>query len=1236
MELEEDPQFWLKKRVNTLTGVIYQIFEEEIKHKRYKGYRYIDDALRSLLVKKVLEERVIQSDDLIYFKRLLADNNQKVDFPGIYGAVAGFFSQLMRNNYQDIFVHDLAGRMAILEEKSPGAMEERYALESDLVWLFGDYEEIKREIRGYDGDDILSSVKDFLEDGGNPSSMAGTDVIVFDGFIHTSKVEEDIIFNLFRLTDEVWWLIDYDIRAHDPIGEFKESSGREKAGSWKSKKNGRVTGTGSKEACRIFAPLVSLMDRLEDAGIEYRVEKAEERAFLNPVAGGLYWNGEIEETGSNSLKIKSFYGMVDEVRAIAGEIKRIIHEDNLDVSSDLGKIRVIFPDLNDYSSLIFEIFSEYGLPFSLTKGLPLSLHPISNIFINIFKISINHFNREDIFNLLSSDMIQGSLNQALTVHVESLQEFAEYLLPGDGISEVEKLFRKGYGESSPKGFDIFLFDRVAQRCGLNDMGDDLSGLRKISLLFVRDFFYDGLRSLKDPKERDQLRSEYYGFISQALLLYKRLKPFQDLVNQDSPQGIVSKFSSILNELGLPENILNVSYRGIRSSPTAVRPTIKRDFKAYSILNDLITSSAKELMFTNELFQIGTGHDLLSIFYSVFRYRFNRTYLFDERNPNVIRVSQWLETRGRSFDYIFAGGLTADRFPLRDEMNFIITESLGKMFRIQDSVDLSRHLFSHLLRNYRKRLYLSYPRYREEKALQPSQVFIDLESMAKTVNLSETEGEILEALFKWEDNPYFPSGYEMLNASVKKEISSDRTDPCLFPLKHILLMDESSVEGLMRGINALGSRRALDGLFEYDGLVGGAVRFGEFKKERKDTFSASQMQALANCPMRYLFEYIYGLKSLKGLGPEASSMDLGKYLHQILSLFFMELCDRKKNVSDMGLAWSFSKAMEIARDHYMHSPFLKRLEFFETQEMEFLAGLEQGIGGLKKDSEVREGVLARLLRFEEYAFRERIPEGIEYEFGNKRDLVLAGKTALRGYIDRFDIDKSGRERIYIYDYKSGAAPTSNMVKKGLSFQLPIYIRALRSVLGVKKISAVFYLLKKDVFLKDGPMSQPVIEYVDGVKGLDISGVSLIDDYAERLMDNLEKGHFHHSADGIECDYCEFKYACHKDTRRMDHLLASEMDYKIYSGSKNLEQWERVDQFRRGWKNVLESMQKAYKLKKESGRKGHFESVLRFGKEMDKNRNSLPFYNEYIDELLGEIKEFEKRYLEKTDMGQPSRI
>jgi len=1224
MELEADTQFWLKKRVDTLTGVIQRIFEKDIRHKHFRGYRPVDDTFRSLLVKRALEKRITQPDGLIYFNRLL-DHNKGIDFPGIYSSIAGFFSQLVGNNYQDIFVHDLAGRMIALEERIPGAGEERYALERDLVWLFGDYEEIKREIRVYDGDDIITNVKAFLEDGGNPSVIAGSDVIIFDGFIHISRIEEDILFHLFRLMREVWWLIDYDTRPEDPIAEFKKSSGREGTRPWKDEGIGRDPGSDGKEAYRIFTPFVSLMDRLENADIGCRVEKAKDKAFLNPMAGGLYWNGQTEEIGFDSLKIRSFGSSVDEIRAIASEIKRIIHEDNLDVSRDLGKIRVVFPDLDDYSSLISEIFNEYSLPFSLTKGLPLSSHPISEIFIHVFKISMNHFEREDIFNLFSSDLIQASLKQALTVHDESLQVLAEYLLPGDSVSEVERLLCKGRREAFSPVFDIFLFDRVTRRCGVNNLGYDLSGLGKKGLLPVKDLFCHELQGLNNAEERAQLRMEYYAFIVQAHLFYKRLKSFQSLADQDNPQGIIWQFSGILNELGLPVSIIDVSHRGIRPGPRAVREMIKRDLKVYSILNELISSSAKELLIADELFQIGAGHDLLSNFYSVFRHRLDRAYLLDERNPNVIRISQWLETRGRSFDYIFAGGLTADRFPLREEMNFILSESPGKIFRVQDSIGLSRHLFSHLLRNYRKCLYLSYPRYREEKALQPSQVFTDMESMANVGSPSETDSGMLERLFKWEDNPYFTSRHEMLNATIKKEVSAAKTGPTLFQLKDIILMNEGSVEGLIRGVNALGSRYALDGLFEYDGLVDGATLFSKFLKEKKDTFSASRLETLANCPMRYLFEYVYGLSSLRDVGPEASPMDMGQYIHKILSLFFKGLIDQGKNVSDMGLDWSFSKVMEIARDYAVNNPFLNRFEFFETQEKEFLAGLEQVMDDLKEGSKVREGVLARLLRFEETAFRDRVPKGIEYEFGYNRDQVLLGKARLRGYIDRFDMDKRDRERVYIYDYKSGVVPSSNMVKKGLSFQLPVYVRALRSLLGVKKISAAFYSLRKEVFLKEKPVKPSINDHVDEENGLDISGVSLIDDYANQLMDNLEKGYFHHSADGLECDYCEFMYACHKDARRMDYLLASGTGHQIYSGSKNLEKWERVDQFVKEWKDVLEGMQKAFTLKTERGRKGRFESVMRFGKEMVRNRNSLPFHDEYIDELLGEIKEFEKRYL-----------
>lgn len=100
---------------------------------------------------------------------------------------------------------------------------------------------------------------------------------------------------------------------------------------------------------------------------------------------------------------------------------------------------------------------------------------------------------------------------------------------------------------------------------------------------------------------------------------------------------------------------------------------------------------------------------------------------------------------------------------------------------------------------------------------------------------------------------------------------------------------------------------------------------------------------------------------------------------------------------------------------------------------------------------------------EKAFKERIPEGIEYDFGYKGDLPQLGKVRLKGYVDRFDRDKDDKGRVYIYDYKSGAIPSSNMVKKGLSFQLPVYIWALSSVPGIKEVSATFYSLKKDVFL-----------------------------------------------------------------------------------------------------------------------------------------------------------------------------
>ena len=725
MELELDSRFWPKERVETLSRVIHQIFEEHLRSEQFKDYKPINDAQKLLLIKKILERRGMQPDGLTYFSPLLSDSiEQERDFSGIYGNISRFFSLLVRNNLQDRFVEDLGSRIIRLEEERTGAGEDRYALESDLTWLFADFEEIKREIKRYDEDDILSSVSDFLKKGARPDFLSDTGALVLDGFVHVSRVEEDILFHLCRQVEDIWWLLDYDSQAKDPVKEFRKAVGGEAGLTLNGGREKRDEEGTPYEAYRIFTPLVSLMNRLEDSGFESSISRAKQGAMCHPAAG-LYLHGHMEEGPNEGLRVKSFVNKVDEVRGIAGEIKRLIHEEGLDESQDLGRIRVIFPDLSDYSSLIAEVFKSHKLPFSLTKGLALSSHPITHLFRYIFEIPLNHFRRDDIFRLLSSPLIRKDTWCRLpsTGRLSRLKkdyDFTEMTL-------TESSHRKT-DESQELDLDVFLFDRVARGCGLNRLGTDLSGLWEEGLLRVRDYYQGQFSLIKDPEEREDILSEYHRFLIQVDLLERGLILFEDLIHQNHPQDMVKGIFRILDLLGFPENIVQFPENGVGPEPEMIRVMISRDIKAYTLLRDLVLTSANEVGLAKDLFGTRGNGALLSNFYDAFQSGLGRTYLMDARDPNVVRVSEWLEMRGRSFDYVFAGGLIADKFPLREPVDFIMPDIPHRMFRVRDPIDQSKHLFSHLLRNCRNRLYLSFPRYSNEREVQPSPTLLDLESI----------------------------------------------------------------------------------------------------------------------------------------------------------------------------------------------------------------------------------------------------------------------------------------------------------------------------------------------------------------------------------------------------------------------------------------------------------------------------------------------------------------------------
>ena len=92
----------------------------------------------------------------------------------------------------------------------------------------------------------------------------------------------------------------------------------------------------------------------------------------------------------------------EEIRLIAKEIKSLITEKNVDV----GSITLVFNLISDHSSVIGDIFNEYGIPFNLTDRFSLSESQPIIALINFIEILENNFYYKNIFRALTGRWIK--------------------------------------------------------------------------------------------------------------------------------------------------------------------------------------------------------------------------------------------------------------------------------------------------------------------------------------------------------------------------------------------------------------------------------------------------------------------------------------------------------------------------------------------------------------------------------------------------------------------------------------------------------------------------------------------------------------------------------------------------------------------------------------------------------------------------------------------------------------
>jgi hypothetical protein len=135
-------------------------------------------------------------------------------------------------------------------------------------------------------------------------------------------------------------------------------------------------------------------------------------------------------------------------------------------------------------------------------------------------------------------------------------------------------------------------------------------------------------------------------------------------------------------------------------------------------------------------------------------------------------------------------------------------------------------------------------------------------------------------------------------------------------------------------------------------------------------------------------------------------------------------------------------------------------------------LGEALGGQRVPDTVAGKELARALERDLDAFLRAeaeldlplVPRRFEVRFGGPmaapglKDGLRIGDFAVSGQIDRIDMDPGMSPRGLVWDYKSGAsAHSANQMERDGRLQIPLYILALRDLLGIEPLGGMYRAL-----------------------------------------------------------------------------------------------------------------------------------------------------------------------------------
>lgn len=237
---------------------------------------------------------------------------------------------------------------------------------------------------------------------------------------------------------------------------------------------------------------------------------------------------------------------------------------------------------------------------------------------------------------------------------------------------------------------------------------------------------------------------------------------------------------------------------------------------------------------------------------------------------------------------------------------------------------------------------------------------------------------------------------------------------------------------------------------YNGSLQSAKAIACVRKAVGSSFTASQLEVYAECPFRYLGQFVWHEQLLTEKEDAVQPADEGTLLHNVLASFVGEHLQEKLTQQPL-------------------ADLMEELELCFAEECHRLEQQGQIVSSSLWEAEQPRlwRLLQSWLRFE-YVDQGRwtgfTPAAVEWDFSSKNGKQLhltlqdGSGVTLAGRLDRVDSDG---ERFFVTDYKRSTAPSGKDLLEGFDLQLPVYLLAVAERLGAgSRVCGGSYFVLKD--------------------------------------------------------------------------------------------------------------------------------------------------------------------------------